>query len=222
MAGIMICTTIPLTSIVSAWETMGLVDSGINFNKQFNYTIVTDNVTEAETERGHKANTNLYVMRLGGQVAYCVEPGNYTDDGVEYSGTSNHGKTFEKKLHAYSTSERSDEGDLILLAITKVIVINDGLISSSNNEKAVRQGYGQLLIWELVCGYRDPVTLEYQYDRTTKPQKWYCSVFNLDSYDGDMSTEEGRLYGQKAIKHGYYKGLVDAVRLTASPLIVTL
>ncbi len=132
----------------AATATLSVVKSNLQYTANTTLTRVTDGYNMA----GHVAGDFVYVYRFGSQMAYCIEPGAPTTDGYSYS---QYGKG-DSTNDAYWDELENKHPD-IADAVAILAAIGDAWNSTKDID---RQAVVQIIMNEITCGLRDPITGE--------------------------------------------------------------
>ncbi len=130
----------------AATATVTVLHSDVTFTKNMYAKRLSDGATA-----GHTVGQSVTVYRFGDQMAYCIEPGAYSYPGLKYNQDSI--DDCDDDYWDYMQTILPEVADGIAVAAA----IGDGLNPAKNmNIQAV----AQVLIHEIACGYRDPITGE--------------------------------------------------------------
>ncbi|MBQ8165358.1 MAG: hypothetical protein IJZ94_06045 [Clostridia bacterium] len=131
-------------------------------------------------------NIPLFYIEYNGEIhaAYCIEPGARTHGDWDYSGAS--GDTTTDPYWNYLRNEHKEVTEAISLAI--------GYTEQYNGKTGwyAARAACQIIIWELMCGYRDPVTMK------------VTDTEFFDATAGDTYIKYYNLISEQMINHKVY------------------
>lgn len=156
------------TAFVSAESaSLTVVQSNVQYTANTTLTRVTDGYALA----GHPAGDYVVVYRFGSQMAYCIEPGAPTSEGEVYTQFGDSDSTNDTYWKNLNANHRD---------IAKAVAVLAAIGDSWNTTKDVDcQAVVQIIMNELTCGLRDPITGEVSDKRLLN---------NLTNVSGDRTT----------------------------------